>query len=209
MFMKDGTFGNVKANLSYEEMVELIKKLKEGDMVKIREDLVDDCLYYVERTNSFSDHYDSRECSIEKGCLYTVRLNDTFDKSLELEEEDYWISYNMINIDWLVENKKSVEEPKQEVAIVGDLAEDKPVEIETVEIDQTEEDFFQRAKELNEIAHEELEVAINQLNEAISKVKAINKEIVVIDRRGCTLCNLNSIEIAEDNSRNIALRVRA
>lgn len=193
--MIDTTFGNVQANLSYKKMIELVGQLKVGDTVKLRDDLVEGTMYTLEDAIAyFARHFSERP--LKSGEIYKILEIDTFDKSICLRVESgrglLWIPYNMIDIDWLF---------LKQVITQNKLEKEKQFQHKT-----EEKDFYQQAQELNEIAHKELQEAVDKLNEAISKVNTINKVVGAVSVKDYLMHSIASIELEED-SRNFNLKL--
>lgn len=183
--MADTTFGNVQANLSYKKMTELVSQLKVGDTVKLRDDLKVGCVYYIDQEGSFEYRHPSYR--VKSGSTYEIGTNEEADKSLAVEGQ--WISYNMVDIDWLVEyfKQKTIEntvEPKIE---------------EETQAKYEVEDFYSQVQKLSEIARKELQEAVDKLNEAIAKVNLINKEIAVTLSSGYTASKIKAVELGEND----------
>lgn len=194
--MKDTTFGNVESNLSYDEMIELVEQLKVGDEVKIRGDLIEGCAYSVSTQGEFDvfeEEFTSIVSVIQQNEVVSVNKIDTNDKSINVGKGEYWIPYNMINIDWLFEQKGQV--------LIAKSEEEGLHKCECVE------GFYQQAQELNGIAQREMEEAVFKLNEAICKLNAINKDISVYLSNGQGMCCVNSINIKQDTPRSVRLIV--
>ena len=191
--MIDTTFGNVKANLSYKKMVELVSQLKVGDTVKLRDDLVEGTMYTLEDAIAyFARHFSERP--LKSGEKYKILEIDTFDKSICLRVDSgrglLWIPYNMVDIDWLF-LKQVITQNK--------------LEKEQFQHKTEEEDFYQQAQELNEIAHKELQEAVDKLNEAIAKANAVNKVVGTRDVNGYGMYSLRAIRLSVEDSRRIDL----
>lgn len=190
--MQDTTFGNVKADLSYEGMIGLVEQLNVGDTIKFRSDLQHDCHYCVDKEGAFGEIYTNTLDTPRCGEECEIQSIDRDDKSLEVC--DFWIPYNMLDIDWLVEQKK--EKPTIETK------EEEPHECKCVE------DFYKQAQELNEIAHKELEEAVDKLNEAISKINSVNKNVSVTLSNGDGMLYIKNIEIKYKEQSNIFLDIK-
>lgn len=193
--MADTTFGTVKVNLTYEEMIEIVSQLKVGDTVKLRDDLVEGTMYILEHTIAYSArHYSGRP--LKSGEIYKILEIDTFDKSICLRVESgrgyLWIPYNMVDIDWLF---------LKQVITQNKLEKEEQFQHKT-----EEKDFYQQAQELNEIAHKELQEAVDKLNEAIAKVNSINKVVGAVSIKDYLMYSIGSVELEED-SRNFNLKL--
>lgn len=186
--MADTTFGNVQANLTYEEMIEIVSQLKVGDTVKLRDDLVEGTMYILEHTIAYSARHFS-ERPLKSGEIYKILEIDTFDKSICLRVESgrgyLWIPYNMVDIDWLfLKQIITTNKMKKQEQLINRVE---------------EKDFYQQAQELNEIAHKELQDAVGKLNEAIAKVNAINKVVGAVSIKDYLMHSIASIELEEDS----------
>ncbi len=109
--MLDTTFGNVKADLTYEEMIELVSGVKPGDMIKLRDDLEEWGIEYRVKSikGTFGDRYAKQD-----SLYYGILENNCDDCSLkckwgEVECQYDWIPYNMVDIDWLVAQRAKEE----------------------------------------------------------------------------------------------------
>lgn len=197
--MLDTTFGNVKADLTYEEMIELVKKVKPGDMIKLRDDLEEWGIEYRVKSieGTFSDSYTKQD-----SLYYGILKNDCDDCSLkckwgEGECQFDWIPYNMVDIDWLVA-QRAKEETIENVTIQdnGELlslseilkemqSKFEGVVRETIEAEapycaapvNQQQDFFTMAEELNSMVELEIVEAVEKLKYALMKAKAVNRSV--------------------------------
>ena len=197
--MLDTTFGNVKADLTYEEMIELVSGVKPGDMIKLRDDLEEWSIEYRVKLieGAFGDSYTKQD-----SLYYGVWENDCNDCSLkckwgEVECHFIWIPYNMVDIDWLVA-QRAKEATTENVTIQdnGELPSLSEIlkEIqskfegavrETIEREapycaapvNQQQDFFKMANDLNSIVELEIIEAIEKLNRVIAKANAINRDV--------------------------------
>lgn len=179
--MQDTSFGKVEVSLSYEEMIELVSTLTIGEPIKLREDLISGCQYRVDMEGSYV-------------CCHTIAsLNgalckiESIDKDKSIKVNSYWVSFNMVDIDWLFKQKKA------NIGVSDDPSnclEDKDW-------------FYRQAEELSQISKRELEDSIDKLNEALNKYRAINKEVNISLVNGYGMCCINTIKIKEDTPRTI------
>ncbi len=197
--MLDTTFGNVKADLTYEEMIELVSGVKPGDMIKLRDDLEEWGIEYRVKSieGTFSDSYTKQD-----SLYYGILENDCNDCSLkckwgEVECQYDWIPYNMVDIDWLVA-QRAKEETAENVTIQDNGELPSLSEIlkemqsrfeglvrETIKTEapycaapvNQQQDFFKMANDLNSIVELEIIEAIEKLNRVIAKANAINRSV--------------------------------
>lgn len=228
--MLDTTFGNVKADLSYEEMIELVSGVKPGDMIKLRDDLDEDNEYQITGFDSlFSDSYWNRET-----LNYKLLVNDTNDFSLkcqwgETECHYDWIPYNMVDIDWLIA-QRAKEETTENVTIQdnGELlslseilkeiqSKFEGVVRETIETEapycaspvNQQQDFFKMANDLNSIVELEIIEAIEKLNRVIAKANAINRDVNIMLPNSTTYFGIQGAESeVEEDSKEIKIIIK-
>lgn len=196
--MLDTTFGNVKADLTYEEMIELVSGVKPGDMIKLRDDL-EWCIEYGVKSieGTFSDSYTKQD-----SLYYGVLENDCDDCSLkckwgEVECQFDWIPYNMVDIDWLIAQRtKGATTENVTIQDNGKLpslseilkemqSKFEGVVRETIEAEapycaapvNQQQDFFKMANDLNSIVELEIVEAVEKLKYALMKAKAVNRSV--------------------------------
>ena len=197
--MLDTTFGNVKADLTYEEMIGLVSGVKPGDMIKLRDDLEERCVEY--RVKSFEGAF-GESYTKQDSLYYGILENDCDDFSLkcqwgEAECQFVWIPYNMVDIDCLVAQRAKEETIKNvtiqdngELLSLSEILKEMQSKFEgavreTIETEapccaapvNQQQDFFKMANDLNSIVELEIIEAIEKLNRVIAKANAINRSV--------------------------------
>ena len=229
--MLDTTFGNVKADLTYEEMIELVSGVKPGDMIKLRDDLEEWGVEYRVKSieGAFGDNYTKQD-----SLYYGILENDCDDCSLkckwgEVECQYDWIPYNMVDIDWLVA-QRAKEETTENVTIQdnGELpslsemlkemqSKFEGVVRETIETEapycaspvNQQQDFFKMANDLNSIVELEIIEAIEKLNRVIAKANAINRGVNIMLPNSTTYFGIQGAESeVEEDSKEIKIIIK-